>query len=449
MVIARSPTSADFPRSSASDPTLVKLDSYWLDSAPPFKGGSDAPLHSLGRVDVAVVGGGFTGLSAALTLAKRGASVAVLEAGRVAGEASGRNGGHCSNGVAHDYEGLVRRFGETKARAMYRDFDAAVDSVEAIVRDEAIDCDFVRSGKLKLAAKPQHYEGLARTFETLGREVDTGMELIERARLPTEIDSAQFHGGLLQKTSAQMHVGRFGVGLAEAAARRGARIYESATVTRLERLSGRAHRITSARGTIEAGQVFLATGASRPGPLSWFRRRIVPVGSFIVATEPLDAAVAQRLMPGRRNYVTTRIIGNYFRLTPDNRLIYGGRARFAMPGAGSDEKSGRVLRESLGTVFPALRAVKLDYCWGGLVDMTADRLPRAGEHDGLLYSMGYSGHGVQMSTHMGRVMADMIDGRAVSSPWLELDWRAIPGNFGDPWFLPFVGAYYRVQDMIH
>jgi len=426
----------------------VKLESYWLDSAPRFEGAAAVPLDSPGRVDVAIVGGGFTGLSAALALARRGASVVVLEAGRVAGEASGRNGGHCSNGVAHDYGGLVARFGAAKARDMYRDFDAAVDTVEQVVGEESIDCDFVRSGKLKLAAKPQHFDGLARTFEML-RDIDTGMELVDRAGLAGEIDSAGFHGGLLQKKSAQMHVGRFGVGLARAAAQRGARIYESATVTRLERLSGRAHRVTSTRGTTEASQVLVATGASRPGPLAWFRRRIVPVGSFIVATAPLEASVAQRLMPGRRNYVTTRIIGNYFRLTRDNRLIYGGRARFAMPGPGSDEKSGHVLRESLESVFPALAGVKLDYCWGGLVDMTADRLPRAGEHDGLLYSMGYSGHGVQMSTHMGRVMADMIDGRTVASPWVGLDWRAIPGNFGDPWFLPLVGAYYRVQDALH
>ena len=427
----------------------MKLESYWLDTAPEFSGAAGSPLESLGRVDVAVVGAGFTGLSAALAIARRKASVVVLEAGRIAGEASGRNGGQCNNGMAHDYADLVRRFGEAKARAMYRDFDAAVDTVEAIVRDEGIDCDFVRSGKLKLAAKAKHFDGLARTFEAMSREIDTGMELVSPERIREEIDSASFHGGLLQKKSAQMHMGRFAVGLAEAAVRQGARIYPSAPVTRLERLSGRAHRITSARGTLEASQVLLATGNSRPGPFSWFRRRMVPVGSFIVVTEPLDRGLLDRLMPRRRNYVTTRIIGSYFRVTPDDRLLFGGRARFAMSNPRSDEKSGRILREGLEAVFPALRGVRIDYCWGGLVDMTADRLPRAGEHQGLLYSMGYSGHGVQMSVRMGEVMADVIDGRPSASPWLQLDWHAIPGNFGEPWFLPFVGAYYRVQDILH
>ena len=426
----------------------MKLESYWLDSAPPFEGAAQGGVDSGGKADVAIVGAGFTGLSTALELAKRNASVVVLDAGRVAGEGSGRNGGHVNNGVAHDYPGLVKRFGEAKARAMYRDFDAAVDSVERVVREESIDCDFVRSGKLKLAAKPEHFAGLARTFETL-KDVDGAMELIEPQRLRDEIDAQGFHGGLLQKKSAQMHMGRFAAGLAGAAARRGVRIYESAGVTRLERRSGRAHRITTTRGTIEAAQVLIATGSSRPGPLAWFRRRIVPIGSFIIATAPLDDALAARLMRGRRNYVTTRIIGNYFRLTRDNRLIFGGRARFAMSNPRSDEKSGGILREAMEGFFPALRGVQIDYCWGGLVDVTADRLPRAGEHEGLLYSMGYSGHGVQLSVHMGRVMADVIEGRPSASPWYQLDWRAIPGNFGDPWYLPFVGAYYRLQDRLH
>ena len=425
----------------------MKMDSYWLDTAPAFTAGAQGPVS--GRADVVVVGAGFTGLSAALALAKRGASVVVLEAGRVVGEASGRNGGHCNTGLAHDFGALSARLGLDKARAFYQAYDAAVDTVEKLVRDERIDCHFARVGKLKLAAKPEHYDKLARSCDLLRREVDPHVEMVLPERLKEEVGAEGFFGGLLQKTSAQMHMGEFGVGLAHAAARSGARVYEQAAVTGMERRPDGGFRITSARGSIDAKQVLLATGNSRTGPFFYFRRRMISVGSFIVATEQLDSVLIDRLLPHRRGYVTSRNIGNYFRVTPDNRLLFGGRARFAMSNPRSDAKSGVILRAAMEDMFPDLRGVGIDYCWGGLVDMTADRLPRAGEHRGMYYSTGYSGHGVQMSVHMGQVMADVMAGRPELNPWRELAWPAVPGHFGKPWFLPFVGAYYRLQDWLH
>jgi glycine/D-amino acid oxidase-like deaminating enzyme len=425
----------------------MKLDSYWLDSAPPFLAGAAGPVE--GRADVAIVGGGFTGLSAALALTRRRASVVVLEAGRVVGEASGRNGGQCNNGLPHDFTSLIQRFGSDRAHAFYRAYNTAVDTVERVVRTESIDCDFQRRGRIKLAAKPAHYARLERTHDVLRSHVDTDVRLVTPDRIRDEVGSDAYHGGLIQTTSAQLHVGKFGVGLAEAAARSGARIYESCVVTGLERLPQSKYRISTPRGTVEATQVLLATGATRAGPFGWIRRRMAPVGSFIVVTEPLGPALLDRLLPTRRCYVTSKNIGNYFRATVDNRLLFGGRARFAMSNPRSDEKSGHILRATLGRAFPELRDVRIDYCWGGLVDMTADRLPRAGEHDGLFYSMGYSGHGVQMSVHMGQVMAEVMDGHAEANPWRELDWPQIPGHFGKPWFLPVVGAYYRLQDILH
>lgn len=424
----------------------MKLESYWLDTAPAFQSAAQGDVE--GRADAVIIGGGFTGLSAARALARRKASVVVLEAGRIVGEASGRNGGQCNNGLAHDYAALARSLGSQKARMFYGAYNAAVDTVERLVAEERIDCDFDRRGRLKLAAKPDHYSKLASAYEVLHDEVDPNVQLVPPDRIREEVDSAAFHGGLLQTTSAQMHVGKFGVGLAEAAARRGARIYESAAVSGLERLPWNGFRVKCARGVVEADQVLIATGSTSNGPFGWFQRRLAPVGSFIVVTEPLETAVLDRLLPARRCYVTSRVIGNYFRTTPDNRLLFGGRARFAMSNPRSDQKSGRILRETLADVFPELGRIRIDYCWGGLVDMTTDRLPRAGEHQGMYYSMGYSGHGVQMSVHMGEVMAEVMDGHSERNPWRQLDWPAIPGHLGKPWFLPLVGAYYRAQDML-
>ena len=425
----------------------MKLESYWLDTAPAFSVGAQGPVA--GRADVVVVGAGFTGLSAALALARRGATVTVLEAGRVVGEASGRNGGHCNSGLAHDFGALAARLGVDKARAFYQAYSAAVDTVERLVSDEDIDCNFARVGRLKLAAKPEHYDKLARACDLLRREVDPHVAMVPRAHIHAEVGSDSFYGGLLQKTGAQMHMGRFGVGLAQAGARAGAQIHEHAAVTKIERRPGGSFRVETARGTVEARQVLLATGNSRTGPFFHFRRRMISVGSFIIATEPLDKGLLDRMLPHRRNYVTSRNIGNYFRISPDDRLIFGGRARFAMSNPRSDAKSGRVLRAAMEDMFPELRGVGIDYCWGGLVDMTADRLPRAGEHRGMYFATGYSGHGVQMSVHMGQVMADVMGGKPERNPWQGLEWPAIPGHFGKPWFLPVVGAYYRLQDWLH
>ncbi len=424
----------------------MKLASYWLESAPVFAG---APGPVSGRADVVVVGGGFTGLAAALALAKKGAAVTLLEAGQIAGEASGRNGGQCNSGLAHDFGDLAQKIGLEQARYFYQSYSAAVDTVERVVREAQIDCDFQRVGRLKLAAKPEHYEKMQRACERLQRDVDQNVKMISPLDLRDEIGSDQFYGGLLQMTGAQMHVGKFAVGLAQAAVRQGAQVYESAAVSGIERLADGGFRITSARGTIEAKQIFLATGNSSQGPFSYFRRRLVSVGSFIVATEVLPSATLDRLMPTRRNYVTSKNIGNYFRITPDQRLLFGGRARFALSNPVSDEKSGHVLRATMAEIFPELANIGIDYCWGGLVDMTADRLPRAGEYKGMFYSLGYSGHGVQMSVHMGEVMAEVMDGHPECNPWRGLDWPAIPGYFGKPWFLPLVGAYYRLQDKLH
>ncbi|MDP3550037.1 MAG: FAD-binding oxidoreductase [Novosphingobium sp.] len=423
----------------------MKMMSYWLDTAKPFA--SAATGGPEGAVDVAVVGAGFTGLCAALALAKKGAKVLVLEADRVAGSASGRNGGMCNNGFAQDYGGMVERFGMERANLFYRAFDAGVDKVESIVAEEGIDCHFARVGKLKLAAKPEHFDKIIRSQELLARNVDPETRLVLPKDLPSEIGSDKFFGGMIYGKSANMHMGMYGQGLAEAVVRHGGTIFEHNPLMKMRRVAG-GHELTTPHGTVKAAQVLLATGTSAYGPLGWFRRRIVPVGAYLIATEPLPVELLDRLTPRRRNTVDTRNFVSYFRTTPDNRILFGGRARFSgRSDPAADAKSGAILQRSMVNFFPELADARIDYCWGGMVDMTSDRLPRAGENDGVFYSMGYSGHGTHMATYMGGVMAEVLDGKAELNPWRDFDWPAIPGYFGKPWFLPFVGAYYKYKEM--
>ncbi|WP_413204933.1 NAD(P)/FAD-dependent oxidoreductase [Rhodospirillum sp. A1_3_36] len=424
----------------------MRFQSYWHDTAPAFSGGVTAPIE--GDYDVAVVGGGFTGLGAARQLAKGGARVVLLEAGPVGFGASGRNGGHLNNGIAHGYADAMKALGREGARDLYRAFDASVDTIEALVAEEGIDCAFRRAGKLKLASKPTHYDSLARNFELINKEVDPDTALLSAAELKGEIGSTCFHGAMLSKKSAMMHMGRYAVGLAEAAARHGAIIYENTPVTGRTLKDG-IHHLSTAKGPVRAKAVILATGAYTPGFMSYFRRRIVPVGSFIVATRPLTEAEVAATVPGNRTYVTSLNVGNYFRMSPDNRLIFGGRARFsASSNQRSDAKSGVIVRARMAEIFPHLAEVEIDYCWGGLVDMTKDRYPRAGYAEGVWFAMGYSGHGAQMSTLMGIRLADAILGKGDNIPMRDVPWPAIPGHFGKPWFLPLVGLYYKALDRI-
>ncbi|WEY40451.1 FAD-binding oxidoreductase [Paraburkholderia sp. SUR17] len=424
----------------------MHLSSYWLDTSEPFAGST--PEIAGGECDVVVVGGGITGSAAALALAKKGARVIVCEAGTVGQAASGRNGGMCNNGFAQDYASLSQRIGTELANRLYRAFDAGVDTVERLVREESIDCDFVRRGKLKLAAKPEHYDKLVRSQALLAAGVDPDTRVVTKAELRSEIGSNRYHGGLILEKSAGMHVGRYVRGLAKAAQARGAHILEHAPVLGLQREARDAYVARTPHGTIRASQVLLASGISQVGPFGWIRRRIVPVGAFIIVTEPLSQELLDRLLPTRRMATDTKNFVNFFRVTPDNRMLFGGRARFATSNPASDEKSGLILRAQMATVFPELANVRIDYCWGGMVDMTADRLPRAGQKDGIYYSMGYSGHGTHMATLMGTLMAEIMDGRADLNPWNDFAWSAIPGHFGKPWFLPLVGAWYRLKDTL-
>jgi glycine/D-amino acid oxidase-like deaminating enzyme len=424
----------------------MKFASYWHDTSAPFAEAMVGPVS--GDFDVAVIGAGFTGLNAARKLAKSGVKVALIEAEHVGYGASGRNGGHLNSGHFASFGAAKARFGESKAHHFWQAYDDSIDMIEAIIEEEKIECSFRRGGKLKLASKPSHVKGLQAMCEEIRREVDSSVEWLSRQDLRKELGSDAFYGAVLYPKSAMMHMGRYANGMAEAAHRHGATIWEHNPVTDRERVAN-GWRLSTPTGSLTARQVILATDAYTTRTFGYFRRRIMPIASFIIATRPLTSEEIAATTPGNRNYTNSLNIANYFRLTPDNRMLFGGRARFsAVSNQKTDVSSGQLLRKHMVSMFPQLADVEIDYCWGGLVGCTQDRYPRAGRADGVIYGMGYSGHGAQMATLIGNVLADIAMGRKDTNPLDGLAWHAVPMHTGKPWFLPIVGAYYRMKDML-
>jgi len=424
----------------------MKHHSYWLDTAPVGPDYSTVPLPD--RVDVAIVGGGLTGLSGAVHLRRKGASVAVLEAERLGWGASGRNGGMCTTGLSIGFLSAVDRFGIDEAERLFLVYDDAIDVVEGLIRDENIECDFARSGKLSLASKASHLDKFTRTHDLLVKRLGRDTELVPRQRIRTEIGTDVYYGGLIDPRAAGLHVGKYVRGVAAAADRLGAQLLEAARVTAIRSTVDGRYLIQSTRGALSARQVLVATDGYTDGVIPHYRRRIVPVGSFIVVTEPLERSVVDELLPTRRMAVDSKNLVHYFRITPDDRLLFGGRARFALSNPGSDLKSAKILTREMVEIYPQLGGVRIDYAWGGQVGMTLDRMPHAGERNGIYYSLGYNGHGVQMATYMGRQIVEVMDGRADANPLRDLRFRAVPFHFGPPWFLPLADAYYRFRDAV-
>ena len=399
------------------------------------------------RYDVAVVGAGYTGLSAARQLARTGASVVVLEQARVGWGASSRNAGQILTGLKLDPAELVSRFGEGRARQLFDVSLEAIQTVERVVAEEPIACDLETTGHIQAAAKPGHFREFEQEQSLLARVFNHEVRLVPPSQQSTELGAHGYHGLLVDEESRAINPAKYVNGLASAAARSGAVIARETAVERITR-AGQEWDIRTDRGDLRARDVLLATNgyADRAAPA--LQRRLIPIGSYIIATAPLSAEVAAELLPKRRMAYDSRNFLRYFRLTPDNRLLFGGRAEFSAPTAESEQRAERILRREMSALFPQLASTPIDYAWSGHVAFTRDQLPHAGLLDGMFYAGGYSGHGIAMATHLGGLIARRIAGEKIDHPLFDDHFASIPLYYGRPWFLPAVGLYYRWLDWI-
>ncbi len=354
--------------------------------------------------DVAIIGGGATGLAAALHLAERGVAVALLEAGRIGWGASGRNGGQIIPGLRWGAHVIEARLGRERGGALYRLARSAVPLVAGLVARHGIDCDLALTGHLTTAQRPADLADFAAEAEAAARLGHDGLAVLDAAAMRAAVASPG-HGGLLDPDGGHFHTLNYTLGLARAAASAGARLHEGSPALSLSRRSDGV-LITTPAGRLRAANALLA-GDALIGPLlPSAHARIMPVANYVVATEPLPDGGAS-LIPGNQAVSDNRFVVNYFRRTGDGRLLFGGGERYS-PHPPADMAG--FVRPYLERAFPMLAGMAITHAWGGLVSITRTRLPDLGRDGPIWWAHGYSGQGAVLSTLGGTLVAEAMLG---------------------------------------
>ena len=415
--------------------------SLWGATMPPMPDRSGRPLPD--SADVVVIGGGYAGINAARELASRGTAVTLLEAHTLGWGASTRNGGIVHAGYKWSAGQLIERYGEETGRALYAETLESYALVRTLIAEHGIACDFREGGHLELAYAPSHVPELEHARSNLAA-VGVASVVVPRERIREEIGTDAYYGALSVEGSGLLHPGRYFAGLAAAADRAGADLHEMVRAKGIRRESDGRFLVESTRGAIRARDVFVATNGYTDGVVPSLRRRIMGIGSFIIATEPLPEDLAAELSPRGRAFFDTKNFLYYWHVSADRRMVFGGRASFLPT---SIDKTAGILWRGLMEVHPQLAGYRVEYAWGGNVGFTFDRMPHVGRtKDGVAYALGCCGTGVALMTYLGtRVGGWLAGGEAPALA--KLRFPLIPAPYeGRAWFLPFVGEWYRLQD---
>jgi gamma-glutamylputrescine oxidase len=416
---------------------------YWDQDPEPVP---HPPLEGAARCDVAIVGGGLAGVTAALELAERGYDVVVLEAERIGWGASGRSGAQALFGLAASQHKLAGLVGVADARRIWDMTLEGLDLIRARIARHGIDCNW-QAGQLHTAIKPRQVAELAAWHEELQRDYGyTSVRLLDRAAVRAQVASGRYLAGLLDLNSGHLQPLRYLRGLARAAQAAGARLHESSRVVAWS--GGARLTLRTDRGTLDAGQLLFAGNAGLGALAPQLQRRIMPVATYIVATEPLGERRARELLPDDVAVTDINWVLDYFRRDDAHRLLFGGRVSYS----GSDPfDTAEATRRRMLQVFPQLAGVRLTHAWGGLVDITLNRAPDFNRlAPNVWYLQGFSGHGIVLTGVAGQVAAQAIAGHSERfDVFARIPHREFPGGtlLRRP-ALVLAMLYYRLRDLL-
>lgn len=416
-------------------------DPYWWEETPrPKLRGEPLPAS----IDVAIVGSGYTGLNAALETARAGRSTLVFDAGDAGFGCSTRNGGQISTSVKPTYDELARLHGPEVGRALHLEGRAALAWIGDFLAREQIDARFDVVGRFHAAHSPKHFDMLARAAGNQPKGLEVPCHVVPRAEQHRELGTDYYHGGVVYEAHAVLDPGRYHQGLLDRVMDAGVQISAHNPVTSIAR-DGKGFLVTSKLGTVRAREVLVATNGYTGNATPWLKRRVIPIGSYIIATEALPKAVMDRLMPTTRIVSDTRKVVYYYRTSPDRtRILFGGRVT---NGEADMATSGNLLKRELVRLFPELSDVGLSHSWSGLVAYTFDSLAHTGVHEGIHYAMGYCGSGVSMASYLGMRAGQRIAGNPKGRTAFETPaFQTRPLYSGKPWFLSAAVAWYRFRD---
>lgn len=427
-----------------------KQEPYWHDTVSKDAGSVDAELSSdlAANADVVIIGSGYTGLNAALEIARAGRSVVVLDAADIGSGCSTRNGGQISAGIKPSLGALTKKYDAEKAHAIRKEGRDALDWIEDRITEENISCDFHRSGNFYAAHSAAAFEKLARSADLQQKHEGITSVVVSRQDQRQFLGTDLYHGGLFYPHHAILNPAKYHRGLLHAVRQAGAKTIGHCAVSHIKRQGDRDFLVQTGKGEIKAKDVVVATNGYTSSATKWQARRIIPIGSYIIATEPLPSELMDQLFPKNISASDTRKVVYYYRPSPDRkRIMFGGRVS---ANETDTSISGPKLHDDMCRIFPELRPYQITYSWMGKVAYTFDELPHIGVEDGIYYAMGYCGTGISLSSYLGmRLGQKVIGSKAGATAFDGLTFPTRPFYTGKPWFLPPMVAWYRWRDRMN